>query len=435
MKNLFYILIISLFVVGCGSSSKSDEGSNGRDLQSNSIKEIRYNKKINSGEIVKLNYSDTDIKSIVWKDEDGNILGKTRSIEWEAPHKVGEYNIYVQTKDSSDKLSLSKIIISVINNNPNNTNHAPTITLKGSKNIELNIGEEYKEPGFSAFDEEDGNITNSVNVEGLVDTNKEGNYTLTYSVTDSDGSKVSATRNIKVIANKLTIPAKTFEQIREFISAAKEGLINEPTYICIGDSTRAVSDVTHAQHYFENVSAKLKKYNFTTLLRARGGHTLKEFLDDNGTLEPKLVSVLDDIPNDGSSTIVELSLAVNDLFELNDNDKAHQFSKHANEYKAILKQRLEESIDRILQAKPKTTIYLVSPNPTRDWEDFTHITLSVYKEVSKERDLPLADFVDEVMDGGKTENGQFDDYYRDPIHFSTKGLDKQSNFVLSKILP
>jgi len=88
-----------------------------------------------------------------------------------------------------------------------------------------------------------------------------------------------------------------------------------------------------------------------------------------------------------------------------------------------------------LQAKPKTTIYLVTPNPTRDWEDFTHITLSVYKEVSKEMDLPLADFVDEVMDGGKTENGQFDDYYRDPIHFSTKGLDKQSNFVLSKILP
>jgi len=434
VKNLFYILIISILITGCGSSSSTS--STGRDLQSSSIKEIRYDKKIRSGEIVKLNYADPDAKSIIWKDEKGDILGQNRNIEWEAPKQSGEYSIYVEVTNKEDKRSVSKIIITVTGNNSNSSNNAPTITLNGSKHIELNLGDEYKEPGFSAYDKEDGNITKDVKVTGEVDTNKEGTYTLTYSVTDSDGNKASKTREIRVINSiQYTTPAKTFAQIKEFIKAAKEGLINDPTYICIGDSTRAVSDVTNAQHYFENVSAKLKKYNFNTILRARGGHTLKEFLDDSGSLEPKLVSILDDIPNDGSSTIVEFSLAVNDLFELNDNDPDHQFSIHANEYKAILKQRLKESIDRILQAKPKTTIYLVTPNPTRDWEDFTKITLSVYKEVSKEMDLPLADFVDEVMDGGKTENGQFDDYYRDPIHFSTKGLDELSSFVLSKILP
>jgi hypothetical protein len=48
----------------------------------------------------------------------------------------------------------------------------------------------------------------------------------------------------------------------------------------------------------------------------------------------------------------------------------------------------------------------------------------------------LVDFIDGKMKGGvTTEEHEFDSWYRDPIHFSDKGLNELSSYVLSKILP
>lgn len=52
--------------------------------------------------------------------------------------------------------------------------------------------------GVSVMDTEDGNITGSVNVIGSVDIQTAGVYTLTYSVTDSDGNTSSATHIVLV---------------------------------------------------------------------------------------------------------------------------------------------------------------------------------------------------------------------------------------------
>ena len=41
--------------------------------------------------------------------------------------------------------------------------------------------------GVSAWDEVDGDLTDKITVEGSVDTSKEGEYTLVYSVTNSRG--------------------------------------------------------------------------------------------------------------------------------------------------------------------------------------------------------------------------------------------------------
>ena len=75
----------------------------------------------------------------------------------------------------------------------------PTLSLKGSQNIEITVGSYYKDPGVTAIDNCDGDISNKVITSGRVDTSKIGTYTLTYSVLDSKNNQASITRTIKVI--------------------------------------------------------------------------------------------------------------------------------------------------------------------------------------------------------------------------------------------
>ncbi len=75
---------------------------------------------------------------------------------------------------------------------------APALVLKGGKKVILSIQEEYKEPGYEATDNVDGNLTDKVKVEGKVDSRKEGTYSLTYMVSDKSGNKKEMLREVVV---------------------------------------------------------------------------------------------------------------------------------------------------------------------------------------------------------------------------------------------
>lgn len=72
------------------------------------------------------------------------------------------------------------------------------IYLKGNKNIHIKQGTKYTEPGYTANDTIDGNITSNVKVKGKVDTSKKGVYEITYTVTNSKGKTTSETRTVVV---------------------------------------------------------------------------------------------------------------------------------------------------------------------------------------------------------------------------------------------
>lgn len=61
--------------------------------------------------------------------------------------------------------------------------------------------------GVTAADLEDGSLTTKIAVSGTINTNKVGKYTLTYTVTDSDGNKVSIPRVIDVVARNVQVNA------------------------------------------------------------------------------------------------------------------------------------------------------------------------------------------------------------------------------------
>ncbi|EUT75541.1 immunoglobulin-like domain-containing protein, partial [Staphylococcus aureus] len=50
----------------------------------------------------------------------------------------------------------------------------------------------------SAFDKEDGDLTDKIKVDGQIDTSKSGKYQIKYHVTDSDGAIKISTRYIEV---------------------------------------------------------------------------------------------------------------------------------------------------------------------------------------------------------------------------------------------
>jgi len=111
----------------------------------------------------------------------------------------GIYHIYYNVSDAAGNAAQQKIrTVSVgIDGIP------PVITLKGAAEITLNVGENYEEPGFSALDDKDGDLTSEVVVSGdAVDTETVGNYIIRYDVQDRSGNAAqTVTRTVHVVDN------------------------------------------------------------------------------------------------------------------------------------------------------------------------------------------------------------------------------------------
>lgn len=75
---------------------------------------------------------------------------------------------------------------------------APQITLNGDADITIKEQEKFEDPGVTAVDDRDGDLTANVTKDGYVDVYRAGAYTLTYTATDSSGNTAQATRNVTV---------------------------------------------------------------------------------------------------------------------------------------------------------------------------------------------------------------------------------------------
>lgn len=82
----------------------------------------------------------------------------------------------------------------------------PVISGATAKNVTVGNVFDAK-AGVTAADLEDGSLTAKIAVSGTINTNKVGKYTLTYTVTDSDGNKVSIPRVINVVARNIQVNA------------------------------------------------------------------------------------------------------------------------------------------------------------------------------------------------------------------------------------
>ncbi len=81
---------------------------------------------------------------------------------------------------------------------------APNLQLVGESTITLAAGQPFEDPGATAIDDVDGDISGLIEVSGTINTTAVGTQTLTYSVTDRAGNSSSVVRTIQIGANQGT---------------------------------------------------------------------------------------------------------------------------------------------------------------------------------------------------------------------------------------
>ena len=75
----------------------------------------------------------------------------------------------------------------------------PVITISGNNPENVYKGSPYVDAGATAIDNEDGDITSNISVTSNVNINNLGSYTVTYTVSDSNGHTAVSTRTVNVI--------------------------------------------------------------------------------------------------------------------------------------------------------------------------------------------------------------------------------------------
>lgn len=78
---------------------------------------------------------------------------------------------------------------------------APALTLTGPPTISVECGDDFAEPGASANDDCEGDLTGSIEISGAVDTQQTGSYTIQYTVTDNAGNESTRSRTVQVVDN------------------------------------------------------------------------------------------------------------------------------------------------------------------------------------------------------------------------------------------
>ncbi len=144
--------------------------------------------------------------------EDGNITANIQKTGVVNTSVVGTYTVTYNVSDSQGlaAIPVTRTVIVIP------ANQRPVITLIGLNPISVTIGSAYTDPGATAQDFEDGDITAHIVATSTVNTAVLGAYTVTYNVSDSDGlAAIPVTRTVNVVplaptvtlnANPINVP-------------------------------------------------------------------------------------------------------------------------------------------------------------------------------------------------------------------------------------
>lgn len=107
---------------------------------------------------------------------------------------TGIYYITYNVKDAGGNaaLPITRVVYVIRDQNK------PVITLNGSDTVNIEVFSTYNEDGATAMDNKDGNISNSITIEGSVNTNVTGTYILNYIVIDQAGNRAQKQRVVIV---------------------------------------------------------------------------------------------------------------------------------------------------------------------------------------------------------------------------------------------
>lgn len=105
--------------------------------------------------------------------------------------KLGEYKVIYKIKYKKVSKEVERIVKVV-------DTTKPEITLTGG-DTSIYVGNEYKDDGYTAVDNYDGDLTSKVEVSNNINKDEQGEYEVTYKVKDTSGNETVITRKVSVI--------------------------------------------------------------------------------------------------------------------------------------------------------------------------------------------------------------------------------------------
>lgn len=106
---------------------------------------------------------------------------------------AGTYILTYKATDLVGNQSMKTRTVNVVNDTI-----PPVLTLMGPNPMQIPLYGMYNEPGATAYDDIDGNLSNMIQKTGTVNTSLAGSYQITYSVSDMSGNNSTKIRNINV---------------------------------------------------------------------------------------------------------------------------------------------------------------------------------------------------------------------------------------------
>ncbi len=162
--------------------------------------------------------------------EDGDLTNKVVYASNVDVNTEGTYQVTYQVTDSvGHKTSAARDVVVI--------NDAPVIHVSGENQIEVNHAFDSLQ-GVTADDYQDGDLTTGIKVAGGVDTSKPGDYELTYTVTDKNGTVTTLKRTVTVFATASTLDVSKV-----------------PTELKVGDQFNPNTNVTAVSPYGDVILA------------------------------------------------------------------------------------------------------------------------------------------------------------------------------------
>ena len=162
--------------------------------------------------------------------EDGDLTNKVVYASNVDVNTEGTYQVTYQVTDSvGHKTSATRDVVVI--------NDAPVIHVSGENQIQVNHAFDPLQ-GVTADDYQDGDLTTGIKVAGGVDTSKPGDYELTYTVTDKNGTVTTLKRTVTVFATASTLDVSKV-----------------PTELKVGDQFNPNANVTAVSPYGDVIVA------------------------------------------------------------------------------------------------------------------------------------------------------------------------------------
>ncbi|HCG9710666.1 TPA: DUF5011 domain-containing protein [Vibrio parahaemolyticus] len=185
----------SLLLSACGGGDSNDTPPT-TDTAQNTAPTIELVGESN----ITIGYKDTfvDPGATALDKEDGNLDITTKGT---VPQEIGTYTLSYETVDSQGETASITRTVEVVDN------VKPSISLTHA-DMTIETGYQYLEPGFTASDEIDGEL--SVTVDSNIDTDTPGTYAVTYTATDKANNTTTTTRTVTVTPKQILLQISSF---------------------------------------------------------------------------------------------------------------------------------------------------------------------------------------------------------------------------------